>query len=104
MKANFQRYGLLDEQVRFLKGWFRDTLRAADIKHLAVIRLDGDLYSSTMDALELYPKLSPGGYAIIDDYHAVEACQRAVDEFRVSHRIDTPLKEVDGVAVYWRKE
>ena len=69
VRENFRRYGLLDDQVRFLKGWFKDTLPAAPIPRLAIARLDGDLYASTMDALEaLYPKLSQGGYLIVDDY------------------------------------
>jgi O-methyltransferase len=51
VKANFERYGLLDDQVQFLEGWFRDTLPDAPIDSLALIRLDGDLYESTMDAL-----------------------------------------------------
>jgi O-methyltransferase len=60
---SFARYGLLDDQVRFLVGWFRDTLPTAPIHRLAVARLDGDMYESTMDALvALYPKLSVGGY------------------------------------------
>jgi len=60
--------------VRFLKGWFRDTLPSAPVKSLAVLRLDGDLYESTIDALtHLYPKLEKGGYAIIDDYGSVKA-------------------------------
>jgi hypothetical protein len=45
-------FALLDEQVRFLEGWFRDTLPGAPIERLAVLRLDGDLYESTMQALE----------------------------------------------------
>ena len=61
VQDNFRRYGLLDDQVRFLKGWFRDTLPAAPIERLAVLRLDGDLYESTIQALEsLYDKLSAG--------------------------------------------
>ena len=69
VKANFARYGLLDDNVRFLKGWFKDRLPAAPIERLAVLRLDGDMYASTMDALNsLYERLSPGGYAIVDDY------------------------------------
>ena len=69
VKANFEKYGLLDDQVKFLVGWFKDTLPTAPIKKLALIRLDGDMYGSTMDALvSLYPKLSPGGYLIIDDW------------------------------------
>ena len=69
VKSNFRAYGMLDEQVRFLKGWFKDTLPTAPISSLAIMRLDGDYYESTTDALtNLYDKLSVGGYAIIDDY------------------------------------
>ncbi|HUQ75167.1 MAG TPA: TylF/MycF/NovP-related O-methyltransferase, partial [Burkholderiales bacterium] len=57
VQDNLRRYDLLDEQVRFLKGWFRDTLPGAPVQRLAVLRIDGDLYESTMDALtHLYPK------------------------------------------------
>ena len=59
VKANFERYGLLDEQVMFIKGWFRDTLPDVPADALAVLRLDGDMYESTWDALaNLFPKLS----------------------------------------------
>jgi O-methyltransferase len=75
VKANFARYGLLDDQVRFLPGWFRDTLPAAPIRELAILRLDGDLYESTAIALEhLYPKVVCGGYVIVDDYGAKSGC------------------------------
>ena len=82
VRRNFEKYGLLDDQVEFLKGWFKDTLPTAPIQRLALMRLDGDMYQSTMDALtNLYPKLSAGGYVIIDDY-AWKACRQAVTEFR----------------------
>lgn len=69
--------------MRFLPGWFRDTLPTAPVDSLAVMRLDGDMYESTMVALEsLYPKLSPGGFAIIDDYGAVAECKLAVEDYR----------------------
>ena len=77
VRANFARYGLLDEQVRFLPGWFSDTLPTAPIDRLALMRLDGDMYESTMDGLRtLYPKLSSGGYCIIDDYYAQSGQRR----------------------------
>ncbi len=44
VRGNFARYDLLDEQVRFLPGWFRDTLPTAPVSRLAVLRLDGDMY------------------------------------------------------------
>ena len=69
VKANFARYGLLDDQVHFLPGWFKDSLPTASIDRLAVLRADGDMYESTTQILTyLYPKLSVGGYCIIDDY------------------------------------
>jgi hypothetical protein len=105
VRDNFARYGLLDEQVRFLKGWFRDTLPAAPIRELAVMRLDGDMYESTIDGLtNLYPKLSPGGFAIIDDYNAVEACNAAVDEYRASNGINEELVSIARAGAWWRKK
>lgn len=104
VKANFERYGLLDDQVRFLPGWFRDTLPTASIEQIAVLRLDGDMYESTIVALDaLYPKVSPGGYAIVDDYKAVDACKTAVDDYRAAHGITEAIHEIDWGGVYWQR-
>jgi O-methyltransferase len=104
VKENFRRYGLLDDQVRFLEGWFRDTLPTVRDRQWALIRLDGDMYESTMDALgNLYPGLAPGGFVIVDDYSSVDACRQAVHDFRAAHDIDDPLVEVDWTGVYWRR-
>jgi O-methyltransferase len=104
VKDNFARYGLLDAQVVFLKGWFKDTLPTVRNRRFAVIRLDGDMYQSTIEALDnLYDRLSPGGYAIIDDYGAIPACRRAVEDFRAAHGISEPLTTVDWTGVWWRK-
>jgi O-methyltransferase len=104
VQANFARYGLLDERVRFLAGWFADTLPTAPIERLAVLRLDGDMYGSTMEALEaLYPKLSVGGYVIVDDYGAIPQCKEAVTDFRASHDIIDPMETVDWTGVYWQR-
>ena len=103
VKQNFARFGLLDEQVQFVAGWFADTLPSAPIERLSLLRLDGDLYSSTMDALNgLYHKVSPGGFVIVDDYHSWESCRRAVTDFLKSKRIEADIQEIDGSAVYWK--
>jgi hypothetical protein len=104
-KGNFSRFDLLDDQVVFLRGWFKDTLPVAPIHKLAVLRIDADLYQSTMDALvALYPKVSPGGYIINDDYGAYpDAAGRAVDEFRAKHGIKSTLHKIDWTGVYWQK-
>ncbi len=104
VQANFARYGLLDERVRFLVGWFKDTLPAAPIQQLAILRLDGDMYSSTMDALRaLYSKLSPRGYVIVDDYGSTPPCKQAVDDFRAEHKITAPMQPVDWTGAFWQK-
>lgn len=105
VRANFERYDLLDDQVRFLVGWFKDTLPAAPIEQVALARLDGDLYESTLDALRaLWPKLCPGGFVIIDDYGAIDGCRQATDDFRADYGIDEPLEQVDWTGVYWRRQ
>jgi hypothetical protein len=105
VRSNFDAYGLLDSHVRFLKGFFKDTLPALDAsQRFAVIRLDGDMYESTIQALsELYDKVSPNGFVIIDDYGAVPACKSAVDDFRAERKIVEPLTQVDWTGVWWQK-
>ncbi|MDH3245569.1 MAG: TylF/MycF family methyltransferase [Saprospiraceae bacterium] len=104
VKANFTKYDLLDDQVRFVKGWFRDTLPTAPIRKLALLRLDGDMYESTIVALEsLYPKLTNGGFVIIDDWGAVEGCKKAVIDFRKKYNISEKIIEIDWTGIYWRK-
>jgi len=104
VEENFRKYGLLDNQVVFLEGWFQDTLPIAPIGKLALMRLDGDMYGSTMEALvALYPKLSPGGFCIIDDY-ALEGCRKAVEDYRNDNHIHDPMIEIDWTGRYWKKE
>jgi O-methyltransferase len=105
VKNNFVKYDLLDDNVKFLKGWFKDTLPTAPIEKLSLVRLDGDMYESTMDGLvNLYHKLSDGGFIIIDDYNAVKACKLAVNDFRSKHGIVDKIIPIDDIAVYWRKQ
>jgi O-methyltransferase len=103
VRANFARYGLLDQQVRFVEGWFSDTLPKAPIDSLAILRLDGDMYESTIGALRgLYDRLSPGGHVIIDD-HFPRGCKAAADDFRRERGIRKELVAIDWAGVSWRK-
>jgi hypothetical protein len=106
VKGSFARYGLLDDQVQFLPGWFSETLPGAPIERLAMLRLDCDFYDSTLDALEtLYPKLSPGGYVIVDDWGLDQLCgeQEAVLAYRQAHGITDEIRPIDFQGAYWRK-
>jgi O-methyltransferase len=103
VERNFRRYHLLDEQVVFIKGWFHESLPQSPVRELSILRIDGDMYGSTLDALEnLYDRLQCGGFCIVDDY-ALEGCRKAVDYFRSKHNIQSPLVSVDWTGIYWRK-
>lgn len=103
VKENFRRYHLLDDQVEFLSGWFSETLPSAPIKQLALLRMDGDLYESTMATLvNLYPKLSIGGYVIVDDYN-LAVCRKAVHDYRADNSIEDEILPIDSRAAYWRR-
>jgi hypothetical protein len=105
VRERFARYGLLDDQVKFLPGWFSETLPAAPIERLALLRLDGDFYDATHDALRaLYPKLSPGGWVIVDDYGSFSECRQAVHDYLDAMDIEADISHVDDEAVYWQKQ
>eukprot|EP00959_Pyramimonas_sp_CCMP1952_P375612 7866949-Pyramimonas_sp.AAC.1 len=93
--------------LHFQVGVFKDTLHAANIDKISVLRLDGDMYSSTMDVLQtLYDRVESGGYVIIDDYGHWPQCKKAVhDFFDVQRNMDihTLLRKVDYTAYFFIK-
>jgi O-methyltransferase len=104
VKANFARFGL-EEGVRYVPGFFADTLPGLSDGRWSLVRLDGDTYDATRLALEsLYPGLAVGGYVVVDDYQPLDECRRAVDDFRTAHGIAEPIEQVDWSAVRWRRE
>ena len=104
VRANFARFGC-EHGVRFVPGFFEDTLPPLADGRWAIVRLDGDTYEATMTTLDsLYPGLAPGGYVVIDDYGALEECRRAVDDFRTRHGIEEPIEEIDWTGARWRRE
>ncbi|KYG73476.1 MULTISPECIES: TylF/MycF/NovP-related O-methyltransferase [Roseivirga] len=104
VKNNFDKYDLLKENVEFLPGLFSSTLPNAPINEIAVLRLDGDLYESTMDSLNaLYDRVVSGGFVIVDDYGVLPPCKKAVDEFREKRNISNSYQWIDWSGIYWRK-
>jgi O-methyltransferase len=104
VRSAFARVGLGEEGVRFLPGWFRDTLPTVRDRSWALLRLDGDMYESTIQALEnLYPGLAVGGFVIVDDYGAIPQCKQAIEDFRAAHGIDDPIEPVDWTGAVWRR-
>jgi hypothetical protein len=104
VRGYFARFGL-EDGVKFVPGFFEQTLPPLRDERWSIVRLDGDTYEATWLALEsLYPGLSAGSYLIVDDYPLIEECKRAVDDFRAEHGIDEPLESVGRIGVRWRLE
>jgi hypothetical protein len=82
VQRNIHSVGYPGDRVRLVKGKVEDTLPGAAPEQIALLRLDTDWYESTRHELEhLYPRLTPGGVLIIDDYGHWEGCRKATDEY-----------------------
>ncbi len=99
----FRRYELLDDQVRFIEGWFGESLAKQPPAPLALLHIDADLYLSTRDVLEnCHDRVSSGGFVIVDDYGILPPCREAVDEFLAQAGLGVQLQTVGKHAVCWR--
>lgn len=104
VRHNFGSYNLLDDHVVFVPGWFDETLPKLDVEKFAIIRIDADWYESTQCALEnLYPRLSLGGYLVIDDYGLPIGCREAVDEYRQNYQVRDDFQWVNDQTIFWQK-
>ena len=117
--ANFERYGVPHERVQPVVGYFVDSMPKlreeliARGERLSILRLDGDMYDSTVDVLyNLYDLLLPGGYLVVDDFGWPYKAGRgfgarsAVMDFRGLHGIeDAPhaLRNIDDNGAWWMK-
>jgi len=84
VEINMERWGVPPELLRYHPGLFEHSLRDAEAElersGIAFLRLDADLYSSTLVAMQwLYPLVSKGGYILVDDYD-LSGCRKAVHE------------------------
>lgn len=104
VQNNFKLYRALDENVIFLEGWFEDTLPNNDsIRELSVLRMDGDMYKSTMDVFDsCYHKVVKGGRVIIDDY-CIPNCKNAVHKFREVNSFTEEITIIDQCGIFWTK-
>ncbi len=104
VQGYFARFGL-ERGLRFVPGFFEETMEQLRGRRWSVVRLDADTYKATRLTLEaLYPCLSVGGYLVSDDYFFLPACRRAIDEFRSEHGITEPIEQVDFNGARWRRE
>ena len=113
-KSNLRLFHVYNPNIIVItKGWFNETCPTSPVDKISFLRLDGDLYASTMDALNaFYHKVVPGGYIYVDDYGSYNGCKQAIDEFRLLHNIDEEIKYVIEFerkgsyryeAIWWKK-
>jgi len=99
VKKNLNSTGYTNDHIRFFKGDVKQTLNQNLPDKIALLRLDTDWYESTKIELEkLFPKLTPGGILIIDDYKSWEGCKKAVDEY-FENRKDVYFHQIDDQAI-----
>ncbi len=106
--SSLNHYGLLDDKVYFAKGYFNDTMPhlKKQVNTISILRLDGDIYQSTVDVLyHLYDKVSIGGYVIIDDFYGFPA-RGAVEDFVSAHSLskEVVFVKIDQFSIYWEKK
>lgn len=87
---------------QIVQGWFDQTLPVTEINEpIAVLRLDGDWYDSTMVCLEnLYPLVSENGIIIIDDYYAWDGCSRAVHDYLSKNNLPLRISQTKKGVCY----
>lgn len=55
--------------IQLVKGFFEHTLKNFPDHRFALVHIDVDLYQSYRECLEFfYPRISPGGYIVFDEY------------------------------------
>jgi O-methyltransferase len=88
-------------KYKIVKGWFHDTLpKFVPPCPIAILRLDGDWYESTLFALEtLFKYVAHDGIVIIDDYYAWDGCSRAVHDFLSRNHLTARLTQKFGICV-----
>jgi len=98
VQQHFKTYGLgNDPRIKFLKGFVKDTLPTSGIEKIALLRIDVDAYSATLETLEeLYDKVQPGGYIIFDDsclYEAIDAIKTFFRQRNIKEYLLHPLTD-----------
>lgn len=104
VRANFDRFNLLDDHVQFWKGFFSDNLHLCPVEKLALLRLDADMYEGTIVALRvLWDRLSPGGFVVVDDYGYADSCRKAIADFLAERGVSVEIAMIDWTGAYFRK-
>ena len=105
VKNNLRSCGYPEQNTTYVQGKVEETIPTQQPEQIAILRLDTDWYESTRhEMIHLFPRLSPGGVLIVDDYGHWEGCRRAIDEYLSDNEIPLLLNRIDytgRIGVYW---
>lgn len=103
VENNFTKYNLSTSNIKLVKGWFEDSLPNLQVEKIAILRLDGDMYSSTIVALNsLFPKVSKGGIVIVDDF-SLHGARKALYDYFELNNLSYEVTDIDGTGAYFIK-
>jgi hypothetical protein len=96
VQSHFETYGFgNDKRINYLPGFVKDSLPNSEIGNIALLRIDVDAYSATLEVLEeLYDRVQPGGYIIFDDSCLTETIE-AMKTFFTDREL--PLEVLDPI-------
>lgn len=107
VQHNFDKYGLADDKVVYVKGFFKDSLPTFldqfPETQIAILRIDANYYDSYEDAMmHLYPKVPIGGIIIFDEVRFTAVMWWFVT-FRQTHGLPEELIHIDHYSAWFRK-
>jgi O-methyltransferase len=91
---------------KLVPGWFSETLpKFKPPEPIALLRLDGDWYDSTITCLKhLFDYVAPNGIIIFDDYYAWDGCSRALHDFLSDRKATERIRSYNGSVCYLLKD
>ena len=101
----FGRLRISTQRYRIVPGWFDTTLATAPLSQIAILHIDADWYDSVKIALEVfYPKVTPGGFIVLDDYGCWQGCDQALADYFAEEGIySVPVIRVGSIGAYFQK-
>ena len=105
VKRCMTEWGALEEHLRYVPGWFHESIPRTHTGPLALLRVDADLYESTRVAFDcLYDSVVPGGYVGVHDWDLAGVHAAVLDSIGEEPDV-TPVPETGpvGLDVWWRK-
>lgn len=100
----FDEFEFDTENVHLRKAWFQDAVREHPERSIALLHIDANGYEPVLESLEgLWPRITPGGWIVFDNYGSDRDCHRAVDAFVAAKGLRRELRRFGRSQAYFQK-